>query len=76
MAYRFTQIVGQVKEQIEALGRHVSLVQFDVCDRQKTQQALLADVEEPRVFASYGNLNFRNDSFKAILLGVGLRKKN
>lgn len=35
----------QVKEQIEALGRHVSLVQFDVCDRKKTQQALLADVE-------------------------------
>ena len=36
---------------------------------------LLADLEEPRVFTSLGTMDFRNNSFSAILLGVGTRLK-
>jgi 3-oxoacyl-[acyl-carrier protein] reductase len=36
---------NEVKQQIEALGRNVTLVQFDVCDREAAKTALLADVE-------------------------------
>lgn len=35
-----------VKEQIEALGRHVTICQFDVCDREQAKESLLADVAE------------------------------
>jgi len=36
---------------------------------------LLADLEEPRVFSAFGKMDFRNNSFNAILLGVGTRLK-
>jgi 3-oxoacyl-[acyl-carrier protein] reductase len=36
---------NEVKEQIEGLGRKVTLVQFDVCDREEAKTALLNDVQ-------------------------------
>lgn len=36
---------------------------------------LLADLEEPRLFASYGRLNFLDKDINAILLGIGTRSK-
>ncbi|MBQ4839067.1 MULTISPECIES: 3-oxoacyl-ACP reductase FabG [Pseudoalteromonas] len=34
------------KSELEALGRHVTVLQFDVCDRQAAKEALLNDIEE------------------------------
>ncbi|MCF2858962.1 3-oxoacyl-ACP reductase FabG [Pseudoalteromonas sp. SMS1] len=34
------------KSELEALGRHVTVLQFDVCDRQAAKAALLNDIEE------------------------------
>ncbi len=36
---------------------------------------LVADLEEPRIFVSLGQMNFLSDDFDAILLGVGARVK-
>ncbi len=37
--------------------------------------ALIADLNEPNVFVSYGQLDFLGDDFRAVLLGGGLRQK-
>ncbi len=37
--------------------------------------ALLADLEEPRIFSTLGRLDFLDKNFNAILLGVGTRLK-
>ena len=36
---------------------------------------LIADLEEPRIFVSYGQMDFLNKDFNAVLLGVGTRTK-
>jgi len=36
---------------------------------------LLADLEEPRIFAAYGRMDFLNENNNTILLGVGTRAK-
>ncbi len=41
----------------------------------KRMPVLLADLEEPRLFASYGRLNFLNKDINAVLLGIGTRSK-
>ncbi|KZN48628.1 3-oxoacyl-ACP reductase FabG [Pseudoalteromonas luteoviolacea] len=36
----------EFKSELEALGRHVTVLQFDVCDRQAAKEALFNDIEE------------------------------
>jgi len=44
-------------------------------NKTKQMPALLADLEEPRIFTAFGSLDFRDDNFNAILLGLGSRIK-
>lgn len=37
--------------------------------------SLIADLDEPNVFVSYGDLDFLGNNFNAVLLGIGKKKK-
>ena len=51
-----------------------SVVEKDT-NKIKRMPVLLADLEEPRIFTAYGNLDFRDEDFNAVLLGLGSRIK-
>ena len=63
-------------DQIGSLSAKSQSVQLPENDKQAFHMpVLLADLEEPRIFASFGSLDFRNENFSAILLGAGTRLK-
>lgn len=53
---------------VEGVNKNVEVPQLKM-------PVLLADLEEPRIFASYGRMVFLNNDINTVLLGVGTRAK-
>lgn len=62
----------------DAIGQKSQLKELSPAISEETNTPipyLLADLEEPRLFGTYGRINFLNKDINAVLLGVGLRSK-
>jgi len=58
--------IGKIADEAESVDIQSNISEMPV---------LLADLEEPRIFATYGQMDFLNKDFNAVLLGVGTRAK-
>lgn len=58
--------IGKTTDKLESDEQSSPLMKMPV---------LIADIEEPRIFASYGQMDFLNKDFNAVLIGVGTRAK-
>jgi hypothetical protein len=58
--------IGKSTDKVESIDNKTVISEMPV---------LIADLEEPRVFVTYGQMDFLDKDFNAVLLGVGTRTK-
>jgi hypothetical protein len=62
-------------DQIKSDDTELIAQKQNVENRAGNMPVLIADLEEPRIFTSFGSLDFRGENLNAILLGLGTRVK-